>query len=215
MQSPGLGIKVACYDEKGEKVFDKQGELVCEAAIPSMPLYFWNDPDNKKYKETYFGFYPVKNVWRHGDYIVIHSDTKGATFYGRSDSVLKPKGVRIGTAEIYNVLEKIEELEEFIAVGQKWENDERIILFVKMKQGFKLTEKIKEKIKTFLKEKASPHHVPAKIFSVPEIPYTINMKKVESAVANIVNKRPVTNKDALLNPHSLDYYEKLLKELRD
>lgn len=214
LQSPGLGMKVAAYDEKGEPVYDKQGELVCEASAPCMPLYFWNDPQNKKYKETYFEFYPNKNVWRHGDYIVIHSDTKGATFYGRSDSVLKPSGVRIGTAEIYSVLEKIDELADFVVVGQNWQGDQRIILFVKLKEGYSLTDEIKNKITSSLRRDASPRHVPAKILQVPDIPYTMNMKRVESAITNIVNGRPVTNRDALMNPQVLDYYEKLLDELK-
>jgi acetoacetyl-CoA synthetase len=213
LQSPGLGMKVKSYNEKGEPVYDVQGELVCEAPAPCMPLYFWNDPDFKKYKETYFGFFPNKNVWRHGDYIVIHSDTKGATFYGRSDSVLKPSGVRIGTAEIYNIVEKLEEIADSVVVGQNWEGDQRIILFVKLKEGYDLTDELKEKIKQTLRKNASPRHVPAKIFQVPDIPYTLNMKKVESAITNIVNGRPVTNRDALMNPECLDYYEKLLDKL--
>lgn len=213
LQSPALGMKVKAYNEKGEPVYDQQGELVCEAPSPSMPLYFYNDRDFKKYKETYFEFYPGKNVWRHGDYIVIHSDTKGATFYGRSDSVLKPSGVRIGTAEIYNIVEKLEEIADSVAVGQNWKDDQRIILFVKLKEGYSLTEELKEKIKNSLRKNASPRHVPAKIFAVPDIPYTLNMKKVESAITNIVNNRPVTNRDALANPECLEYYEKLLDEI--
>lgn len=214
LQSPGLGMKVKSYDVNGNPIYDKEGELVCEAPSPPMPLYFWNDPDYKKYKDTYFEFYPNKNVWRHGDYIVIHSDTRGATFYGRSDSVLKPSGVRIGTAEIYNQLEKLREIADSVVVGQNWEDDQRIILFVKLAEGDELTDELKEKIKMTLRKNASPRHVPAKIFQVPDIPYTMNMKKVESAVTNIVNGRPVTNRDALMNPEVLDYYEKILDELK-
>lgn len=215
LQCPALGMKVKAYDENGEPVYDKEGELVCEAPSPSMPLYFWNDPDNRKYLDSYFNFFKNKNVWRHGDYIVIHSDTGGATFYGRSDSVLKPSGVRIGTAEIYNIVEKIEGIEDSLVVGQNWKDDQRIILFVKLAGNCKLTEELKEKIRDELRTKASPRHVPAKILEVPEIPYTMNMKKVESAVSNIVNGRPVTNRDALINPHALDYYEKVLDQLKD
>jgi acetoacetyl-CoA synthetase len=215
LQSPALGMKVKAYDENGNPVYDREGELVCEAPSPSMPLYFWNDMANKKYLDSYFNFFKNKNVWRHGDYIVFHSDTGGATFYGRSDSVLKPSGVRIGTSEIYNIVEKIEGIEDSVVVGQNWKDDQRIILFVKLSPEWKLTNELKEKIKNELRTKASPRHVPAKIIQVPEIPYTMNMKKVESAITNIVNGRPVTNRDALMNPQALDYYEKILDQIRD
>jgi acetoacetyl-CoA synthetase len=201
-------------DEEGNDTFDRQGELVCEAPGPSMPLYFWNDPDNQKYRNAYFTFYPNVNVWRHGDYIVIHSDTGGITFYGRSDAVLKPSGVRIGTSEIYNVVEKLEEVADSLAIGQNWEGDQRTILFVKVAEGFSLTEGLRNKIKKALRGNASPRHVPALIIEVPDIPYTYSMKKVESAVTNIVNGRPVLNRDALVNPETLDYYEKILPELQ-
>jgi acetoacetyl-CoA synthetase len=212
LQGPALAMKVKAYDEKGQPVYDRQGELVCEAPSPSMPLYFWDDPDGEKYRNAYFNFYP--GVWRHGDYIVMHSDTGGITFYGRSDSVLKPSGVRIGTAEIYNVVERLPEVADSLAVGQNWEGDQRVILFVKLAEGFELTEELQNKIKKALREGASPRHVPARILAVPDIPYTLNMKKVESAVTNIVNGRPVTNRDALMNPECLDYYEKILPELQ-
>ncbi|MBM4430380.1 MAG: acetoacetate--CoA ligase [Chloroflexi bacterium] len=214
VQSRALAMKVKAYDEEGNAIFDRQGELVCEAPAPSMPLYFWNDPDGRKYREAYFTFYPDKNVWRHGDYIVIHSDTGGVTFYGRSDSVLKPAGVRIGTAEIYNVVEKLEGIADSLAIGQSWQGDQRIILFVKLAEGFCLTEELKTKIKKALRESASPRHVPALIMEVPDVPYTYNMKKVESAVTNVVNGKPVLNRDALINPESLDYYERILPELQ-
>jgi acetoacetyl-CoA synthetase len=210
LQGPGLGMKVKAYDEKGHPVFDKQGELVCEAAAPPMPLYFWNDPGGKRYREAYFDVYP--GVWRHGDYIVFHSDTGGATFYGRSDSVLKPSGVRIGTAEIYNVMETLPEIADSLAIGQSWGGDQRVLLFVKPVEGQHLTDDLESRIKKNLREKASPRHVPARIIEVPDIPYTTNMKKVESAVTNIVSGRPVVNRDALSNPECLDYYEKLIRE---
>jgi acetoacetyl-CoA synthetase len=209
LQGPGLGMKVKAYDEKGHPVFDKQGELVCEAAAPPMPLCFWNDPGSKRYREAYFDVYP--GVWRHGDYIVFHSDTGGATFYGRSDSVLKPSGVRIGTAEIYNVMETLPEIADSLAIGQSWGGDQRVLLFVKLAEGQHLTEDLESRIKKNLREKASPRHVPARIIEVPDIPYTTNMKKVESAVTNIVNGRPVVNRDALSNPECLDYYEGLIR----
>jgi acetoacetyl-CoA synthetase len=207
LQSPGLAMKINVYDEKGNPVVDQEGELVCEAPAPSMPLYFWNDPDDKKYKEAYFDVYP--NIWRHGDYIVINSETGGVTFFGRSDAVLKPSGVRIGTAEIYNQVEKLEEIADSLAIGQNWEGDQRIILFVKCAEGHNLTEDLKGKIKKTLRAKTSPRHVPAKIIETPDIPYTLNMKKVESAVTNIINGKPVLNRGALINPESLDFYENL------
>ena len=214
LQSRALGMKVKAYDEKGNPVVDRQGELVCEAPSPSMPIYFWNDPHNERYLNTYFRFYPNKNVWRHGDYIVIHSDTGGVTFYGRSDAVLKPSGVRIGTAEIYNIVEKLPEVADSLAVGQNWKGDQRIILFVKLASGYSLTEELKNKIRRSLRENASPRHVPALIMEAPDIPYTFNMKKVEVAVTNIINGKPVLNRDALANPESLDYFEKILPKLQ-
>lgn len=214
LQGPSLGMKVKAYDPDGNAVWDQQGELVCEAPSPSIPLYFWDDPDGKKYRAAYFDYFPNKRVWRHGDYIQIHSDTGGVTFYGRSDAVLKPSGVRIGTAEIYAVVEYITGIADSVVVGQSWKGDQRVILFVKLSQGVELTDELKAKISKELREKASPRHVPALIISVPDIPYTFNMKKVESAVTNIVNGRPVTNRDALVNPESLGYFEKLLPDLK-
>ena len=211
LQGPALAMKVKAYDEKGNHVFDQQGELVCEAAAPSMPLYFWNDPTGEKYRSAYFDVYP--GVWRHGDYIVFHKDTGGITFYGRSDSVLKPSGVRIGTAEIYNVVDKFGEVADSLVIGQNWKGDQRVLLFVQLRPGYTLTEELKSKIRTALREQASPRHIPAVITAVPDIPYTLNMKKVESAVTNIVNGRPVLNRDALKNPESLNFYEKILPEL--
>jgi len=214
LQSPGLGMRINVYDEKGNPVVDREGELVCEAPAPSMPLYFWADPGDKRYKEAYFGFYPNLNVWRHGDYVVVYSDTRGFAFFGRSDSVLKPSGVRIGTAEIYNQVEKLEEVADSLAIGQNWEGDQRVVLFVKLAEGYHLTEDLITKIKVTLRKNASPRHVPAIIIEVPDIPYTLNMKKVESAVTNIMHGKPVLNRDALINPESLDYYDKLKEELQ-
>jgi acetoacetyl-CoA synthetase len=214
LQAPALGMKIKAYDEKGNSIFDTQGELVCEVPAPSMPLYFWKDPNNERYRDAYFRFYPNKNVWRHGDYVIIHSDTGGVTFLGRSDSVLKPSGVRIGTSEIYSAVEKLPEIADSLAVGQDWKGDQRIILFVKMAPGNNLTEELKNKIRKSLRENASPRHVPALILETPDIPYTFNMKKVEIAVTNIIHGRPVLNRDALINPESLNYYEKILPELQ-
>ena len=214
LQAPGLGMKIKAYDMNGEPIWDAQGELVCEAPAPSMPLYFWNDPNNERYLDTYFRFFPNKNVWRHGDYVIFHSDTGGITFLGRSDAVLKPSGVRIGTAEIYNIVEKLPEIADSLAVGQNWKGDQRIILFVKLSPGYSLTEELKDKIRKALRENASPRHVPALILEAPDIPYTFNMKKVEVAVTNIINGRPVVNRDSLINPESLDFFEKIVPQLQ-
>jgi len=212
LQGPALAMKVKAYDEKGTPVYDQQAELVCEAAAPSMPLYFWNDPSGEKYKSAYFEVYP--GVWRHGDYIVMHQDTGGITFYGRSDSVLKPSGVRIGTAEIYNVVDKFAEVADSLVIGQNYKGDQRVLLFVQLRPGQILTDELRDRIRKTLREQASPRHIPAVIMAVPDIPYTLNMKKVESAVTNIVNGRPVLNRDALKNPECLDHYEKILPELQ-
>ena len=212
LQAPGLGMKINVYDEDGRPVVNVMGELVCEAPAPSMPLRFWNDPGDVRYREAYFEYYKLKgkNVWRHGDFVIIHSKTGGLTFYGRSDAVIKVSGVRVGTSEIYNVVEKMPEVADSLAVGQNFGEDQRIILFVKMALGQVLTEELREKIRLALRAEASPKHVPALILEVPDIPYTLNMKKVETAVANIVNNRPVTNRDALANPESLHFYAELL-----
>jgi len=212
LQSAALGMKIKSYDEKAHPILDEQGELVCEAPAPSMPLYFWNDPDGSKYHNAYFGVYP--NVWRQGDYVLIHKDTGGITFYGRSDAVLKPSGVRIGTAEIYAQMENLPEVADSLAVGQNYQDDQRVILFVKLAAGQALTEELQNKIRKTLRENASPRHVPAVILEAPEIPYTLNMKKVESAVTNILNGRAVSNKDALINPGSLEFYEGVMEKLK-
>ncbi|MCC6498754.1 MAG: acetoacetate--CoA ligase [Anaerolineales bacterium] len=212
LQGAALGMKIKAYDEKAKPIWDEQGELVCEAPAPSMPLYFWNDPDGSKYHKAYFDVYP--NVWRHGDYVLIHKDTGGVTFYGRSDAVLKPSGVRIGTAEIYAQMENLPEVADSLAVGQNYQDDQRVILFVKLAAGYTLTDELKDKIKRTLRENASPRHVPALIIAAPDIPYTLSMKKVESSVTNILNGRAVSNRDALINPQSLEFYEGVVGELK-
>lgn len=176
-----------------------------------MPIYFLNDPDMNRYRDAYFSVYPGK--WRHGDYVEFYSETRGVTFFGRSDAILKPSGVRIGTAEIYNIVDKFNEITDSIAVGQNWKGDQRVLLFVKLSTGAILTDELKTRIKNALRDKASPRHVPAFILEITDIPYTFSGKKVESAFTNIVNKRPVTNRDALSNPESLDYLIKLLPEV--
>ncbi|MBS3754605.1 MAG: acetoacetate--CoA ligase [Desulfobacterales bacterium] len=212
LQCRGLGMKVEAYDENGQPVIGRQGELVCTAPFPSMPLYFWNDPENSKYVSAYFDVYP--GVWRHGDYIEI-SGHGGVKIYGRSDATLNPGGVRIGTAEIYRRVNEFDEIEDSLVVGQDWKGDVRAILFVKMTGGYRLTDEIRQQIKKTLRENASPRHVPAKILEVPDLPYTLNMKKVELAVKNIIENKPVTNRDALSNPDVLDSYAGLQEVHQD
>jgi len=211
LQCRALSMKVEAFDEKEDSVINQKAELVCTAPSPSMPIYFWDDPNNEKYNSAYFSVYP--NVWRHGDFIMIN-DRGGVVIYGRSDSTLNPGGVRIGTAEIYRLMEQLEEVDDSIAVDQNLKNDVRIILFVKMAKDVKLTEDVKIKIYEFIRTNATPRHVPSKIISVPEIPYTLNMKKVEIAVKKVIHGELVKNKDALMNPEALKFYENL-KELQE
>jgi acetoacetyl-CoA synthetase len=211
LQCRGLGMKVHAFNEDGLPVINQQGELVCTAPFPSMPIYFWDDPDGKKYHSAYFDVYP--NIWRHGDYIEV-TERGGVIMYGRSDATLNPGGVRIGTAEIYRQMEQLKEVDDSIIVGQNWKNDVRVILFVQLAEGFRLTDELKQKIKQTIRTNASPRHVPAKILSVPDVPYTLNMKKVELAVKKVIHNQAVLNKDALRNPEALDYFANL-KELEE
>ncbi|MGD2125372.1 MAG: acetoacetate--CoA ligase [Desulfobacteraceae bacterium] len=211
LQCRCLGMKVEAFDDNGKPIRNQQGELVCLAPAPSMPIYFWDDPNGDKYHDAYFDVYP--GVWRHGDFIEIN-DRGGVVIYGRSDATLNPGGVRIGTAEIYRQVETMPEIEDSLVVGQDWKNDVRVVLFVRMGEGQELTEDLKGKIKKTLRANASPRHVPAKIISVPDIPYTLNMKKVELAVKKVIQGQAVLNKDALRNPESLDFYEDI-KELQE
>ena len=206
LQSRGLAMKVEAFDSKGQSIINQQGELVCTGPFPSMPIYFWDDPDGAKYHAAYFDVYP--DIWRHGDFIEIN-DRGGVVIFGRSDTTLNPGGVRIGTAEIYRQVEQLEEIEDSLVVGQEWKNDVRVILFVQMVEGFELKGDLINKIKSTIRTNASPRHVPAKILSVPEIPYTLNMKKVELAVKKVIQGQEVLNKDALKNPEVLDYYSSL------
>ena len=211
LQCRGLGMKVEAFDDNGKSLINQQGELVCTAPAPPMPIYFWEDPEGKKYHAAYFDVYP--NVWKHGDYILIN-ERGGVIIYGRSDATLNPGGVRIGTAEIYRQVENIEGITDSIVVGQNWNNDIRVILFVVMAPGVELTEELKNKIRKMIRENASPRHVPAKIIAAPDIPYTLNMKKVELSVKKVIEGQAVTNKDALKNPESLDFFANIpeLKE---
>jgi acetoacetyl-CoA synthetase len=207
LQGRGLGLKVLAYDDNGQPVYDQTGELVCAAAFPSMPVYFWNDADGKRYQNAYFTKFP--GVWTHGDFISINGQTKGITIYGRSDATLNPGGVRIGTADIYTALESLSEVVDSVVVGQKWQDDVRVVLFVVLVKGVELDEALVKKIRSTIREACSPRHVPAKVFRVNAIPYTINMKKVELAVRNVIHGEPVTNRDALANPDCLSEYENL------
>lgn len=204
LQCPGLGMKVKVYNEKGHCIKHHKGELVCTAPFPSMPIYFWNDPEQEKYKKAYF--HKFANVWAHGDYAEI-TQHNGIIIYGRSDTLLKPGGIRIGTAEIYREVEHFDEILESIAVGQPKDDDEVIVLFVVMKLGYSLTPELIAKIKKNIKQNVSPHHVPAKIIAVPDIPRTISGKIVELAVRNILLGKAVENIDAIANPEALEYFK--------
>jgi acetoacetyl-CoA synthetase len=168
-----------------------------------MPVYFWNDPHHQKYRDAYFNHYP--DIWTHGDYAEITAQ-HGLIIYGRSDAVLNPGGVRIGTAEIYRQVEKLPEILESIAVGQQWDGDTRIILFVKLAENFHLNDELKTKINSVIRTNTTPRHVPAKIIQVPDIPRTISGKIVELAVTDIIHQRPVKNREALANPEALDAF---------
>jgi acetoacetyl-CoA synthetase len=204
LQARTLAMDVHAYDDEGRPRLNYKGDLVCARPFPSMPIYFWNDPDGRKYHEAYFDVFP--GVWRHGDFIEIN-DRGGVTIYGRSDATLNPGGVRIGTAEIYRVVENIGEVADSLVIGQEWQNDVRVILFVRLAAGAQLTADLEKKIKTAIRTNCSPRHVPAKILPIGDIPYTINMKKVELAVKKIIHNQPVLNRDALKNPESLDLYK--------
>ena len=211
IQNKGLGMDVDIFDENGSSIKDLKGELVCKKPFPSMPIKFWNDKGDKKYKSAYFEKY--KNVWHHGDFAKI-TNKGGFIIYGRSDTTLNPGGVRLGTAEIYNEVEKIKEIQESIAIGQTWKDDIRIILFVVLNKGYNLTDKIKDKIKRMIRTNASPRHVPSKIISILEIPKTKNGKLVELAVKQSIEGEMIKNLEALANPSSLKQF-KNIKELNE
>ena len=212
IQCRGLGMAVDSFDASGESVTDSRGELVCTKPFPSMPVYFWNDEDGSKYHNAYFDVF--KNVWHHGDYIELNSHG-GIRMLGRSDATLNPGGVRIGTAEIYRVVELLDQVEDSVVVAQKWNDDERVILFVKLAGQAQLDDSLKVLIRSVIKRECSPRHVPAKIIAIGDIPYTINGKKVEIAINRIIHGEKVTNKDALKNPQSLDLYKNLAELKRE
>jgi acetoacetyl-CoA synthetase len=204
LQCRGLGMKVEVFDENQESVINKKGELVCTASFPSQPIYFWNDPHGEKYKNAYFDV--MDNVWVHGDFAEI-TEHGGVIIYGRSDATLNPGGVRIGTAEIYREVDTFPEVVDSIVVGQPWQNDVRVILFVKLRDDAELTDDLKNRMRKTIRENCSPRHVPSKIIRIDDIPYTISGKKVEIAVRKILEGRPVYNRDVLSNPEALDLYQ--------
>ncbi|OZG73386.1 acetoacetate--CoA ligase [Hahella sp. CCB-MM4] len=215
LQCLGLGMDVAFTDEEGQPLIGERGELTCQSPFPSMPIGFWNDTDGKKYHEAYFDRFA--NIWAHGDFgeVVEHQATSqtplqhGVIIHGRSDAVLNPGGVRIGTAEIYRQVEKLDEILESIVVGQQWQDDERVILFVKTRQDVELNDDLISKIKQTIRANTTPRHVPAKIIAVPDIPRTISGKIVELAVKKIIHGEEVKNKDALANPEALHHFENI------
>ncbi len=206
IQCVGLGMKVEVFDEKGSPVVGRKGELVCAAPFPSMPVGFWNDPGGSRYRAAYFERFP--GVWCHGDWIELTPEG-GAIIHGRSDAVLNPGGVRIGTSEIYRVVEKLPEVLESLAVGQEWKGDERIVLFVRTRDGIALDEALRERIRVAIRTEETPRHVPAKILEAPALPRTLSGKLVELAVRDVVHGRPVTNADALSNPEALEFFRDL------
>ena len=210
LQCIGLGMSVKSYGNSMEHKINRKGELVCDKPFPSMPIGFWNDKNNKKYIQTYFAY--SNNVWKHGDYITINSNG-GVTIYGRSDTTLNPGGVRIGTSEIYQTIEQHDRIEDSVAVGQNLYEDERILLFIKLKDSNNLTDSFINEIKALIKNNCSPRHVPAFIIKVEDIPYTINGKKIEIAVKRIINNEEVTNIQSISNPECLKEYKIKVEEL--
>ncbi|MGH8299061.1 MAG: acetoacetate--CoA ligase [Steroidobacteraceae bacterium] len=206
IQCPGLGMRVEIFNDDGKPVRGERGELVCTAPFPSMPVGFWNDPDGARYRAAYFERFP--GVWRHGDYAAL-TEHGGIVIYGRSDAVLNPGGVRIGTAEIYSAVGTLEEVVESIAVGQDWRDDVRVILFVRLQPGVELDEPLKKKIRDAVRAHTTPRHVPAKIVSVPDIPRTLSGKLTELTVRNVIHGQPVRNLDALANPQALQHFRNL------
>lgn len=203
IQCRGLGMSVKAFDPDGNDVSGAKGELVCDKPFPSMPVFFLNDPGDKKYRSAYFEYYP--GIWRHGDFIEV-TDTGGVIVYGRSDSTLNPGGVRIGTAEIYQIAESIPEITDSLVVGVNRDNDIKVVLFTVLRAGRLLDERLVKFIKDEIKASATPRHVPSMIFQVTDIPRTISGKKVEIAVTRILNGETIDNREALANPESLDQF---------
>jgi acetoacetyl-CoA synthetase len=203
IQCRGFGMNVQVFDDDGKPVVGAKGELVCTAPFPSMPIYFWNDPDGAKYRAGYFERFP--DTWCHGDYMEL-TPRGTAIIYGRSDATLNPGGVRIGTAEIYRQVEQLDEVEESLVIGQDWDNDVRVVLFVRLRDGLALDDALAKKIKDWIRLNTTPRHVPAKIVQVADIPRTKSGKIVELAVRNVVHGQPVKNLEALANPEVLEQF---------
>jgi acetoacetyl-CoA synthetase len=207
IQCFGLGMDVAALDGRGQPVIGRKGELACRTPFPSMPVGFWNDPDGTRYRHAYFE--KVPGTWVHGDYVEVTGSqgaTGGIIVYGRSDATLNPGGVRIGTAEIYRLVETLPEIEDSIVVGQPWEGDVRIVLFVKLSPGRVLDDALREKIRAAIRSGATPRHVPKVIASVAKIPYTVSGKKTELAVLDVIQGREPGNVEALADSTALDCY---------
>ena len=206
LQTRGLGMAVEVFDDAGRPIRGRDGELVCTRPFPSMPVAFWNDPAGVKYRSAYFEHFP--GVWRHGDWARL-TEQDGLVITGRSDATLNPGGVRIGTAEIYRQVEQLPEVIESLVVGQQWEDDVRVVLFVRLRQGLELDAHLEERIRRRIREHASPHHVPKRIVAVADIPRTISGKITELAVRDVLHGRPVSNTEALANPAALDLFRGL------
>ena len=211
LQCKGLGMDVQVWNDAGQPIRGEKGELVCARHFPSMPIGFWKDKDGSKFQAAYFDTFP--GIWAHGDYAE-ETEHGGLVIHGRSDAVLNPGGVRIGTAEIYRQVEKVEAVLESIAIGQEWDDDVRVVLFVRLRDGVELTDELQTQIRQVIRANTTPRHVPAKIITVADIPRTISGKIVELAVRNVVHGRPVKNTDALANPQALELYRDL-PQLKD
>jgi acetoacetyl-CoA synthetase len=206
IQCRGLGMAVDIFDDDGHPLRGERGELVCTAPFPSMPVGFWNDPDGARYRAAYFERFP--GVWHHGDYAAI-TEHDGVVIYGRSDAVLNPGGVRIGTAEIYAAVERLPQIAEALAVSQEWHGDVRVVLFVRLQPGVALDEVLKKELRTTIRTHTTARHVPAKIIAVPDMPRTLSGKVTELAVRNVIHGLPVKNVDALANPGALEHFRDL------
>jgi acetoacetyl-CoA synthetase len=215
LQARALGMATDVFDDSGEPLRGVAGELVCTKTFPSMPVKFWNDPDGSKYRAAYFDTYP--GVWRHGDWAEI-TDHDGLIIYGRSDATLNPGGVRIGTAEIYRQVEQLPEVMESVAIGQEIDSlatgDVRIVLFVRLREGLKLDDDLRARIRKQIRDNTTPLHVPKKVIQIADIPRTVSGKISELAVRETVHSRPVKNTEALANPESLKLYRDI-PELSD
>ena len=206
LQCRGLGMDVAIFDQNGYPLRNIEGELVCRTPFPSMPLFFWNDVGDTKYHQAYFSTYP--NVWAHGDWAKL-TEHNGIIIDGRSDTLLNPHGIRIGTAELYRPVETIDTITDSVAVSQRWDDETRIILFVTLQDEIVLDDDLITHIKQTIREHTSAHHVPAKIIAIPDIPYTLNGKLAELAVCRTIHGKDIPNLNALRNPESLEHYKHL------